>query len=166
MWGVGVVCSFMWDVINVCQRWCLVFSEDTDGDLDRVRECCCRGSCMHTVSHVGSLKPRMMFAQQKFKVGTSNVGFWSRNCSMALRDSSRVTRPLGMWYNGSGLSLRTFVICGSSGSSSTPLHIMSTSFSRMWSSTSRTWSSSSVRLQLVVGGHSCWGVLTCAHGVV
>ena len=66
------------------------FGEDAIGDFDHVRECRCRWFCTHTVSNVGSLKPRVRPTQQKCEIGTPNVGFWSSNCSMASRDSSRV----------------------------------------------------------------------------
>ena len=46
---------------------------------------------MCAVSHVGSLKSRMRPAQQKSEMDASNVGFFSRNRSVALRDCSRVT---------------------------------------------------------------------------
>ena len=58
-------------------------SEDADGDPDGVRECRCRWSSTCTVSHAGSLNPRMRFAQQKSWVETSGVGSSLRNCSMA-----------------------------------------------------------------------------------
>ena len=56
-------------------------NEDADGDPDGVRECRWSSTC--TVSHVGSLNPRMRFAQQKSEVETSGVGSSLRNCSMA-----------------------------------------------------------------------------------
>ena len=55
---------------------------DADGDPDGVRECRCRWSSTCTVSHVGSLNPRMRFAQQKSGVKMSSVGSSLRNCSM------------------------------------------------------------------------------------
>ena len=55
---------------------------DADGDPDGVRECRCRWSSTCTVSHVGSLNPRMRFAQQKSGVKTSSVGSSLRKCSM------------------------------------------------------------------------------------
>ena len=58
-------------------------NEDADGDPDGVCECRCRWFFTCTVSHVGSLNPRMRFAQQKSEVETSGVGFSLRNCSMA-----------------------------------------------------------------------------------
>ena len=57
--------------------------EDADGDPDGVHECRCRWSSTCTVSHVGSLNPRMRFAQQKSWVETSGVGSSLRNRSMA-----------------------------------------------------------------------------------
>ena len=57
--------------------------EDVDGDPDDVHECRCRWSSTCTVSHVGSLNPRMRFAQQKSWVETSDVGSSLRNCSIA-----------------------------------------------------------------------------------
>ena len=63
---------------------------DADGDPDGVRECRCRWSSTCTVSHVGSLNPRMRFAQQKSGVETSGVGSSLRICSMALPECIQV----------------------------------------------------------------------------
>ena len=66
-------------------------SVDAVDDLDCVCECRCRWSSTCTVSHVGSLNPRMRLAQQKSEIETSSVRSFSRNYSMASRDCSRVT---------------------------------------------------------------------------
>ena len=79
--GVGRLrCSFVrsWAFVTSSNGgvWFSVadFSKDAIGDLDRVREYRCLGSDVHIVSHSGSSKPRIRFAQQKFRVGMSSVG--------------------------------------------------------------------------------------------
>ena len=70
------VCSWAFVTSSKGSVWFSVadFSKDAIGDLDRVREYRCLGSDVHIVSHSGSSKPRIRFAQQKFRVGMSSVG--------------------------------------------------------------------------------------------
>ena len=105
-WGNGVWSKFQYggSVLSIPSCWTSLTSakvgvwlsgadssEDAVDELDYVRECRCRWSSTCTVSHVGSLKPRMRPAQQKSKTEMSDVGFLSRNCSVASRDCSGMT---------------------------------------------------------------------------